>query len=97
MNFAGLRWWAAVWAVAIRPGLWPVALRETWRLAVPRWWRRWPPLPLPDPEYLQFRMQTAYGDAGTVAPPGDVVDFLKWCRRMERLGVSGGGGRGSGR
>ena len=34
------------------------------RLARPGWWRRPPFLPLPAPDYLRFRMETAYGGAG---------------------------------
>jgi hypothetical protein len=73
----------AALAVAVRPRLWPVAVTQACRLAVPGWWRRWPPLPLPDPEYLRFRLQTAYGDGPAVGPePADVVAYLDWCRRF---------------
>lgn len=44
-------------ALVRRPTLWPAALR----LVPPRWWRRWPPLPLPPASYLRFRMETMYG------------------------------------
>ena len=47
---------------------------------VPRaWWRRWPPLPLPDRAWIAFRMETAYGDAGAVPGEEDVVAYLSWC------------------
>ena len=36
--------------------------RQVALLAAPGWWRRWPPLPVPDRRYLRFRLQTAYGD-----------------------------------
>lgn len=78
---------AAVRAVAGRPGLWPTAARTARRLAPRRWWARFPPLPLPDKEYLEFRMETAYGAADAVPPPEEVVAFLEWCRRQ------GGAGR----
>jgi hypothetical protein len=42
-------------------------------------------LPLPDPEYAAFRLQTMYGDAAHEAEPGDVVTYLDWCRRFRRL------------
>jgi hypothetical protein len=75
------RWWlAAGLAVAARPDLWLVAVRQLLRLAVPGWWRRWPPLPVPDPSYLAFRLQTAYGDTGRAPEPADVVTYLHWCR-----------------
>ena len=72
-------------AVAVHPGLWRTALAESWLLARPGWWRRWPPLPRPDPAYLRFRRQTAYGDAGQVMTPEEVVDYLRWCRRMRQM------------
>jgi hypothetical protein len=71
----------AVVALVRRPRLWPTALRQVWRLAPTGWWRRPPFLPLPDREYLGFRMQTMYGDASRAPEPGDVVTYLEWCRR----------------
>ena len=76
--------WPAARAVAVRPGLWPVAVVQARRLAAPGWWRRWPPLPLPDPAYLRFRLQTAFGDTGAAPAPADVVAYLRWCRRFPR-------------
>ena len=68
-------------AVAARPGLWPVALAQALRLARPGWWRRRPFLPLPDPDYVRFRLETAYGTGGR--PSGrDVVAYLRWCREF---------------
>jgi len=73
---------AAVLAVLARPWLWGAALR----LAPPGWWRRPPFLPLPDPDYAAFRLQTMYGNAAHAAEPADVVTYLEWCRRYRRLG-----------
>lgn len=70
-------------AVAARPRLWTVALRQLRTLAAPGWWRRAPHLPLPAPEYLRFRLVTAYGGDGSPRPPElarDVVAYLRWCR-----------------
>jgi hypothetical protein len=54
-------------------------------LARPGWWRRPPFLPTPDPGYLRFRLQTAYGDDGVEPPtPGDLVTYLRWCREYPR-------------
>ena len=72
----------AALAVAVRPRLWGVAIAQVLRLAGPGWWRRWPPLPLPDPAYLRFRMQTAYGDPEAPPRAEDVVAYLEWCRRF---------------
>jgi hypothetical protein len=72
-------------AVARRPSLWPVAIGQVVVLAAPGWWKRWPPLPLPDPGYLRFRMQTMYGDPNHRADPDDLVAYLRWCRKARRL------------
>ena len=79
------KWLPVALAVARRPDLWPTALVQARRLAPPGWWRRWPPLPLPDRAWLQFRMRTAYGDPRHVPPPDDVVAWLSWCRSWDRL------------
>jgi hypothetical protein len=79
-------WLRAALAVATRPSLWWVAVRQLMRIARTRWWRRAPFLPLPDPDYLRFRLETAYGEQ--VGPrPADVVSYLRWCRdgRRDRL------------
>ena len=76
-------------ALAARPELWTTAYRQVRRLAAPGWWRRPPFLPLPSPEYLRFRMATQYGDAGHRPEPADVINYLAWCRRWDRLGRDG--------
>ena len=71
-------WAGAFLAIAARPRLWWVAVRQLVRVARPRWWRRAPFLPLPDAGYLRFRMETAYGDT-RVPRPADLVAYLEWC------------------
>jgi hypothetical protein len=74
--------------VARRPDLWSTAVREALVLAAPGWWRRWPPRPLPDRDYLEWRLQTAYGpDRPAAMPSEDLVAYLEWCRQMRRLGA----------
>jgi hypothetical protein len=73
---------AVVAALARRPTLWPVAARQAWRLAPAGWWRHPPYLPVPDPEYLRFRLVTQYGSADHRPDPADVVAYLNWCRRI---------------
>ncbi|MEY2457389.1 MAG: hypothetical protein QOK06_2483, partial [Acidimicrobiaceae bacterium] len=41
-----------------------------------------PFLPLPDREYLRFRLQTQYGDPDRVPEPADLVTYLHWCRHF---------------
>ena len=83
----GTRWaWAAVGALARHPSLWGTAVRQAGVLAAPGWWRRRPFLPLPAPDYLRFRLQTAYGGAGDRAPdPADLVTYLRWCRSVRSV------------
>jgi hypothetical protein len=71
-------------AVVAHPSLWPTALVQVKRLATPGWWRRWPPLPRPDPAWLAFRMETQYGSADAVPDAADVVAWLRWCRGVAR-------------
>jgi hypothetical protein len=67
-------------AVAKRPHLWPVAVRQ-WRRTTPTgWWRRRPFLPVPSREYLGFRLLTQYGDQDARPAAADVVNYLAWCR-----------------
>ena len=48
--------------------LWATALRQGVRMCPPGWWRRPPFLPLPDREYLRFRLETQYGSGGPDDP-----------------------------
>lgn len=67
------------------PSLWGVALRQLFVLAPAGWWRRAPFLPVAPPEYLRFRMETAYGGSGDQAPAAsDLVTYLRWCRSFRR-------------
>jgi hypothetical protein len=75
--------WRAAAVVARHPTLWATGLRQALVLAAPGWWRRRPFLPLPTPEYLRFRLQTAYGGDGDRDPdPDDIVTYLRWCREQ---------------
>lgn len=79
------RWLArAALVVVAHPGLWAIAVVQLLRLARPGWWRRWPPIPAPDPEYLRFRLQTQYGDSEREPAPRDLVAYLRWCKGYPR-------------
>jgi len=70
-----------VLAVLRHPSLWPVALRQSWRLVPSRWWSARPPLPVPDRAYLRFRTVTSSGGDGGGAPhAAEVVAWLRWSR-----------------
>lgn len=77
--------WRAFVAVAARPSLWATAAVQLVRLAPRSWWRRWPPVPVPDAAYLRFRLETQYGDADREPEPADVVAYLQWCRQYGRV------------
>jgi hypothetical protein len=57
-------------------------LGVAWRFRARNWWRRPPFLPLPDGEYLRWRMHTAYGDHDAVPPANDVVRYARWSREQ---------------
>jgi len=56
--------------------------RAGWRLRRARWWRHVPFLPLPDSRYWDFRMATAYGDAGARPTPQALVEAARWSLRQ---------------
>lgn len=68
-----------------RPHLWATALRAALEMSPTGWWRRYPYLPLADPDWLRFRLITAYGGDGRFSPerplrPEDVITWLEWRR-----------------
>lgn len=71
-------------SLVVRPRLWGDALAAVVRLARRDWWRRWPPVPSPDPDYLAWRAQTANGDdeRSAAAVAEDVVSYLTFCRGL---------------
>lgn len=70
-------------AVARRPKLWPTAARQYRRTVPARWWRVRPFLPVPDAEYVRFRLVTQYGANRRAPEAADVVNYLAWCRQWE--------------
>lgn len=77
----------AAWSIALRPSLWVIAVVQAFRLARRGWWRRVPFLPLMDPDYLRFRLETAYGNERDRIDPEDLIAYLHWCKGMD--GVRG--------
>lgn len=72
-------------ALARRPDLWVVAVAQAFRLAPRGWWRRWPPLPMPDDDYLRFRLVTAYGDPERPIEAEDLIAYLEWRKAWRRV------------
>ncbi len=72
-------WVRSFLAVLFRPALWSPGVRVLVRATPPGWWRRWPFVPRPDPAFLRFRFETAYGFTG-VPQVGDFLAYLRWVR-----------------
>ena len=80
------RWWPAAREVLGRPGLWATAIRVVVLHVPDRWWARRPFLPVPDRQWLRFRLQTAYGDPDARPDPEDLITWLEWSRSWRALG-----------
>jgi hypothetical protein len=70
----------AALALLRRPDLWWTGARQALRLAAPGWWRRGSRLPLPDRDYMHFRLVTQYGGDGGTASGADLVQYLEWIK-----------------
>jgi hypothetical protein len=67
---AHLGWARLGAAVAVRPRLWPTAIRQAGLLRASAWRR--------------FRLLTQYGDSGRAPDAADAVAWLEWCRSWRR-------------
>ena len=65
-----------------RPWLLPALFGLGWAVRRRDWYRRPPFLPLPPPDYLRWRMETAYGGQDVGPPAEELRRFLAWARRM---------------
>ena len=60
-------------------------MRSLVAMAPAGWWRHRPFLPLPDPKYWRFRLETSGGGDGTTPPsPDEVTDVVAWTAAMRR-------------
>ncbi len=57
-------------------------LALAWAFRRRDWWRHFPCLPLPDRDYLAWRLHTAYGEERSIPPVVDVLRFARWRRRI---------------
>lgn len=64
-----------------RPSLIPALVTVVWRFRRRRWYAKPPFLPLPDRDYLRWRMYTAYGDADAVPRVEDIERYARWAGR----------------
>lgn len=65
-------------AVLKHPELWLEAIRAATAMAPRRWWSRPPFLPVPDGEYLSWRLATAYGSPEADLRGEDLIAYLRW-------------------
>jgi len=56
-------------------------LAVAWRFRRRVWASRFPFVPLPDREYVRWRMLTAYGDPDAIPAAADVVRYARWAIR----------------
>jgi len=70
---------------AVNPRLGLDLIRMVWAFRRRQWWSRPPFLPVPDRQYLRWRMYTAYGDENAIPPLPDVIGFARWRRETMRL------------
>jgi len=76
-----------------RPGIWPGLAGLAWRFRRRRWYARPPFLPLPPPEYLGWRVDTAFGGTDAPVPVGLLRRYARWSRDQARATRAGGGRR----
>ncbi|HXF23473.1 MAG TPA: hypothetical protein VN602_03075 [Gemmatimonadaceae bacterium] len=64
-----------------RPTLAVDLARVSWRFRNRHWYRRPPFLPIPDRNYVRWRMDTAYGSPDFLPPVDDVERYVRWASR----------------
>jgi hypothetical protein len=77
MSWSGLVMKLAARSVT-RPALALELLRVAWRFRSKGWYARFPFLPVPDRQYVRWRMYTAYGDYDAIPPAEDVERYARW-------------------
>lgn len=79
-------WSGLLTVLTLRALVWPPLaldlLTMVWAYRRRGWWRRVPFVPLPDAEYVNWRLHTAYGEERQVPPVEDVIRFARWRRRI---------------
>lgn len=75
-------WLHCLFAVIVRPWLWPSALGALVRFMPSS---HVPPDADGAASYLQWRMLTAYGDSKSMPRPHDLVEYLEWTRMFGTL------------
>ena len=69
-------------ALLKRPDLWPTALTVGWRHVPDRWWAESPRLPMPDADWLDFRLETAFAHRDGRPDAHQFIEYLEWSRQF---------------
>jgi hypothetical protein len=56
-------------------------VKVSWRFRHRRWYLRPPFLPLPEREYVRWRMDTAYGSSDALPSVDDAERYVRWATR----------------
>jgi hypothetical protein len=56
-------------------------VRVSWRFRNRRWYLRPPFLPVPDRDYVRWRMDTAYGSPDAIPSVEDAERYVRWATR----------------
>jgi hypothetical protein len=64
-----------------RPSLAIDLVRVSWRFRNRRWYLRPPFLPVPDRDYVRWRMDTAYGSPDATPSAGEAERYVRWATR----------------
>lgn len=75
-----------------RPTLVLPLLSSAWTFRRRDWYRRPPFLPVPPPDYLEWRLHTAYGNDEATPPPAELERYVRWAARLRRGSRRGGTG-----
>jgi hypothetical protein len=70
--------------LARRPLLLGPVLAAAWRFRARDWWRRAPFLPVPPRDYLEWRLETAFGSSDVVPAAAQLERYLRWTRQAGR-------------
>jgi hypothetical protein len=73
-----------VWRAALNPRVARDLLSLAWAMRMREWWRTPPFLPVPPPEYMRWRMYTAYGDEDALPSVREVLRYARWRRELMR-------------